>query len=167
MRHKTVNLYGTDYEVYEDGVIYGPKGIRKLQKTRNGYLIFSVHGKGRGDVHSVSVHRLVAETFIPNPDGKPTVNHKDGDKQNNSVSNLEWATYRENAQHAQSHGYYSKAIKKLCRPVRQLDLDRNEIAVYPSIKDAAYATGISRSNIQLCSSGKSKTAGGFIWERVQ
>lgn len=166
MKHKTVNLYGTDYEVYEDGTVYGPRGKRKFQKTRNGYFIFCVRERGTGDAHTVVVHRLIAETFIPNKDNKPTVNHKDGNKENNSVSNLEWATYQENAYHAWKTGLYSKACKRLCRPVRQLDLDRNEIAVYPSIKIASIATGIGRSNIQRCSSGKTKTAGGFIWERV-
>lgn len=63
----------------------------------NGYKIISLWKNNR--VEMAYVHRLVAETFIDNPEGKPTVNHKDGDRLNNQVSNLEWATYLENNLH--------------------------------------------------------------------
>ncbi len=68
------------------------------ETTKTGYkrVIVSKDGKTR----KLSVHRLVAELFIPNPENKPQVNHKDGNKANNHVSNLEWTTASENTQHA-------------------------------------------------------------------
>lgn len=167
MRHKTVTLFDKyTFEVYEDGTIYGPKGVRKLQKTKSGYLSLCM---GRYPTKSVLVHRLVAQAFIPNSENKPCVNHIDGDKTNNSVDNLEWVTYEENARHAWNHSLYPRIYgRRNARlvPVRQLDMDRNEIAVYPTIKDASDATGVQQMSISRASSGKLKTAGGFLWERV-
>jgi hypothetical protein len=73
----------------------------KLKIGNNGYL--TIHLRDRSIEHP-SVHRLVAVAFIPNPDNKSTVNHKDGDKQNNNVSNLEWSTSAEQINHALSNG---------------------------------------------------------------
>lgn len=167
MRHKTVTLYDKyTFEVYEDGSIYGPRGLRHPVKTKSGYYRLDM---GRYPTRSILVHRLVAQTFIPNPDDKPCVNHIDGDKSNNSVDNLEWVTYKENAEHAWGHALYPKIYgrrhAKLV-PVRQLSLDREEIATYPTIKDASDATGIQQMSISLASRGKLKTAGGYLWERV-
>ncbi len=61
-----------------------------------------------GVVHSMYLHRLIAETFIPNPKNKPEVNHKDGNRRNNHVSNLEWITHRGNARHAARLGLWAK-----------------------------------------------------------
>src|SRR5690554_7339922 len=100
MAVKGVHGYDGLYFVSDCGSVY--RGGRRLKQARgksgNGYPQVSLCKQGLR--RTCSVHRLVAEAFIENPDGKATVNHKDGNKLNNSVSNLEWATYSENLQHA-------------------------------------------------------------------
>lgn len=81
-------------------VVHGPNTGRVLKQTYcgSGYLRVSLCSKGASK--AFSVHRLVAEAFIPNPDEKPQVNHKDGNKSNNVLANLEWVTASENTIHS-------------------------------------------------------------------
>lgn len=73
----------------------------KLTKLPNGYYYLPIIvQKPKRRTHTSYIHRLIAETFIPNPDNKPQINHKDGDKSNNCIENLEWATQSENNFHA-------------------------------------------------------------------
>ena len=86
-------------KVYPDnGAKRRVKGFNKISLGPNGYGVvgYSENGKRK----TIGVHRLVAITFIPNPENKPEVNHKDGVKLNNVVSNLEWVTASENSKHA-------------------------------------------------------------------
>lgn len=85
-----------DYEITKDGKIINKRNGRfvKPQLNGKGYLRVSIGGKLQ------FVHRLVAEKYIPNPEHKEQVNHKDGNKLNNSVDNLEWTTNAENRKHA-------------------------------------------------------------------
>lgn len=76
--------------------------VLKQHENSNGYMRCSMNINGQSK--QMLVHRLVAESFIPNPDGKPYVNHKDGNKHNNAVSNLEWCTKSENERHAYETG---------------------------------------------------------------
>lgn len=84
-----------DYYVTKDGEVFSPYRKIKPGIASNGYLTFNA-----GSDRTYLVHRLVAERYLPNPENKRTVNHKDGNKLNNQVDNLEWATDSENLKHA-------------------------------------------------------------------
>jgi len=100
---KPVKGYEEYFSVTEDGRIYSHRTNRwlKLQLHKNGYLVFASRIGGRnGKDICLKVHRCVAEAFLANLENKPEVNHKDGNKLNNSVLNLEWCTSKENSRHA-------------------------------------------------------------------
>jgi len=101
------------YSIREDGVVTSRFGrVIKPQTGKNGYIRVELWENGNGRKHLV--HRLLAEAFIPNPDGKPQVNHIDGNKANNALSNLEWVTQSENQKHAYRVGLqrgYKKPTK--------------------------------------------------------
>ncbi len=88
------------YFISNFGHVWSGKSGRRLgmRPTNRGYLNTGITVNGKTKM--MSAHRLVATAFIPNPDNKPQVNHKDKDKQNNNVSNLEWVTDQENKDHA-------------------------------------------------------------------
>lgn len=116
-----------------------------------------------------SVHRLVAEAFISNPENKKEVNHINGIKTDNRVQNLEWSTHSENIIHAHKTGLIKAHNKRgkdwpLSKPVNQLTLDGKFIAKHTSGKEAAMHLGSHAATISNCCKGKGKTASGFKWE---
>lgn len=88
----------------EDGKPGKEIGIARTNGLHN-YTITSLYKDGKK--HSLQVHRIIAETFVPNPDNLPYVNHKDGNKHNNRVENLEWVTASQNSRHAIESGLYT------------------------------------------------------------
>ena len=103
----------TDYLFTEEGDVYSRK-FRKLKKMKqsrdsNGYKNINLWNNGKGKTYNV--HRLVAETYIPNPDNLPEVNHKDEDKTNNNVANLEWSTHADNVQHSLAKSYIVENVR--------------------------------------------------------
>lgn len=94
-----VNRNGEIYSLISDRIL---KQFLRGSRSDNKYLVVDLHKNKKGK--TISVHRIVAEAFIPNPDNLPCVNHKDGDKYNNCVNNLEWCTYSENNYHALKNG---------------------------------------------------------------
>jgi hypothetical protein len=104
---KPVKGYEEYFSVTEEGRIYSHRTNRwlKLHINKNGYVVFASKIGGRtGKAVCLRVHRCVAETYISNPENKPEVNHKDGNKTNNSRLNLEWCTTQENSRHAHACG---------------------------------------------------------------
>lgn len=105
------------------------------------------------------IHRIVAETFIPNPENKPQVNHIDGNKKNNNVKNLEWVTNGENEKHAYENNMKFKHYGKdngMSKPILKYDLNWNFIEEYDSIKQASKENNIGVSTIVYCLKGKTK-----------
>ena len=136
------------------------KGQAMLLIKSKGYLVLSVSKNGNQKVKKA--HRLVAQAFIHNPDSKCCVNHKDGNKLNNNVNNLEWVTPKENNDHAYKTGL--KNCNHLKKKVVMLSLNGNVIRVFESNKEAGITMGIHLGDISGCCLGKRKTAGGYKWE---
>lgn len=142
--------------------------VLKPRKNNWGYLqvILCKDGKQK----TCTVHRLVAIAFIPNPDNLPCINHKDENKENNCVENLEWCSVAYNNTYANRH---KKVAEKLCgiltnradqsKRVAQYTLGGVLVAIYPSIMEAARQTGFSQGNISNCCLVRYKQAYGYIW----
>ena len=135
-----------------------PSRVLKLNPTRTGYLL--VNAKGR---KAEQIHRLVALTFIPNPNNLAEVNHKDENKANNRVENLEWCSHKYNSSYGTRISRIKQTLKEKSRgkSVSQYTKEGELIRTYKSIREATKKTGIN--NIGICVRGNSKYAGGFVW----
>ena len=138
---------------------------RKIEKfiaikdDTHGYLIVKLWKNNKQ--YSKKIHRLVAEMFIPNPQNLRDVNHKDENKYNNCVENLEWVSHKDNINY-RTHN--ERANKAKSKAILQLDLDGNIINEFISSYEAERQLDISESNINQCCNGKRKTAGGYKWQ---
>lgn len=128
------------------------EGIKNAIPDKDGYLIvtLSVSPKKK----RISIHRLVAKAFIPNPDGKPQVNHIDGNKRNNHVLNLEWCTSSENNFHA-----YRICRKTIHRPYTKLNIEKvsdikMRISNGETVKDISLMYGVNQATISNIKTGK-------------
>lgn len=142
---------------------YTPRKIKgrilKPVIRNNGYCCVTIKGK------QYLLHRLVAENFIDNPNNLPQVNHKDGNKLNNRVENLEWCTAKENVQHAYKMGLNHKSSDHYnAKRVLQFDLKGNLIKSWACIMDIERNIGINHRHISSVCKNKRKTCGGYIWK---
>lgn len=134
--------------------------------THGNYRLVGLYD-GKGDNRSVSVHRLVAETFLEKLEHHEVVNHKDGNPANNHVDNLEWCTYSENTLHAHRMGLSVTPNPKKMIRVKQFSIGGDLIAEYESLHEAAEKISRSQSTIRNCLHGITKTGGGFVWKYAE
>lgn len=183
---KTISNF-KNYEISNFGRIkshnYLGKGATRLLSPsfdKKGYLRIALRKDGKS--HVKKVHRLVAEAFIPNDEKKPEVNHKDGDKKNNNVNNLEWVTTHENSKHAYSSGLKENNKKwatvlgntvgkenlRKYREARKTPVVATRISDgkefrYESQADASNGTGVPQGNINKILSGDRKSGKGYVF----
>ena len=180
--YKDIERYKGKYQIDEEGNVksLNYRGntniehlLKPLERGSSGYLyvdLYDFNGKCRKE----SIHRLVAETFIPNPNNLPCVNHKDENKKNNSISNLEWCSYKYNSNYgslpkrlsnnAKVNSTWQSAVEKSKIKVRQYNLDGKYIKTWDSFADIAKDFHLTNaSNIVACCKGRKKTSYGYKW----
>ena len=122
-----------------------------------------------------SIHVLVATAFIQNNNNYPCVNHLDGDKGNNCVTNLEWCDHKQNIAHAIQHGLANHhamlgrkgVLNSTSKPVLQFDKEGNFVKKWYCTSDAARYYGMRPANITNCCKGRNKTLKGFVWKYAE
>ena len=159
-------VYGFDIlvEISNDGRIRTKykrgKGYQKEYRllhpldNGNGYLRIVLPRNGQDK--TVYIHRLVAEYFLQNPFGYSEINHKDENKSNNSVNNLEWCEHKYNAN-------YGTAIERRAKKQRRRVRCINNNIIYGSLQEAAQAVGVGKTAISNCLNGRSKSCAGYEW----
>jgi len=149
------------------------KTMTKIRKPRihsSGYwcLNLTVNYKWK----SVTIHRLIAIAFIPNPNNYRTVNHIDGNKQNNDISNLEWCTQKENCKHAFRTGLHKPScigrfneLHPMSKTIYQYSIDGEYIQSFPSVSEVGRVLGVKVGNISSFASHPEKRnyAYGYKW----
>ena len=177
--YKDINGYDGKYKVSNlvNVMSMNYRGNTKKQrvltpiKHRLGYMLVHLVGDNN-KVKIKMIHTLVAEAFIPKIDGKKYVNHIDGNKQNNVVTNLEWVTSKENMNHAirtglrnphkNNHPSGEAAVNS--RPILQYSKDGTFIKRWGCVSDAARYVGCKPCSIQNNAAGRIKSMKGFIWK---
>lgn len=176
---KPVKGYENEYIISSFGKLQSipRKGTSKTLKTRKtyfdkkGYEVCSIVKNKQ--YKSIRIHRLVAEAFIPNPNNLPQVNHIDGNKQNNNVSNLEWCTNEYNYKHSIKNGLRDiyKTINIMTKAkeksVNQYTLDGILVKTWNSEKEAKIFYNKKTAHIGDVCKGKRKKAIGYIWKYVE
>ena len=148
------------YEVSNLGNVRNARGhVLKSARQTNGYLFVTLYKCKKG--HHSLVHRLVASSFIKNENGHAEVNHKNENKEDNTVFNLEWCDHKYNMNYGDGH---LRSSKKQGRKVRQLTLDGEEVKTYDSVREAARAMNRSHKDIYNVCNGCRKSSCGFRWE---
>lgn len=147
------------YFITEDGQVWSEKTkmFLKPRFDKNGYVRISMKND-EGKLKTRFIHRLVAEAYIPNPEGLATVNHKDENKQNNCVDNLEWLSQKDNVRYGT--GIVRSKAKRM-KTVYCIELDEEM-----TTEEAAARFGVNVGSIRKAASGENKTSCGKHWRYV-
>lgn len=159
---KDVVGYEGLYEVSDLGSVRRSNGQTMFGNLNSyGYRVHKLTKDGVG--RDYKTHQLVARAFIPNEFGARSINHKDGQRDNNHVENLEWCTPSQNARHA----IETLNVSTIARPVIQIGMDGELFAIWSNINKAATTLGISNMLIGACCKGTAATAGNFVWRYAE
>ena len=164
------NVKSLERDVYrQNGTFHYHAGGKILVQNldKYGYMRVSLHLNGK--IKTIFVHRLVAEAFIPNPENKPQVNHKDEVKTNNVVENLEWCTasYNVNFGTRNERSVQNRRYPKLGNHPRAKAIFCEELnKEFDCITSAGKELGIGRTSINQACTGKRKTAGKLHWRFI-
>lgn len=173
---KSIVGYEGLYSVSDTGQVFSERSKRiltpALDKYGYYYYILSTNGKKK----TIKAHRIVAEAFIENPDGKPTVDHINGIKTDNRVENLRWATRKEQSNNPIT--YRKLASRDSAEKLREMGQKRNFgrkpvkvfkneeiVGVFSSLLSAADSVGVNYAKASECANGKRRKTGGysFLW----
>ena len=158
---KPIKNYEGQYEIWSDGTVWSLISNKALKPRliKTGYG--RVHLKDSSTDYYI--HRLVAEAFLDNPNNLPQVNHKDENKLNNCVENLEWISIKENTNYGTRN---LKASIKNGYIVQMCDINNHDIIIkeFHSGREAQRQLGINQSNISKCCRGLVSQAGGYFWK---
>lgn len=170
---KNIEWYEGLYKVSSYGRVkslsdrWGKERILKPKKDKNGYLVVGFHKDGACKTYKI--HRLVAQTFIENPNNLPQVNHKDENKENNCVENLEWCNVKYNT----NYGTRTERVANkntnhpsTSKQVYQYSLKGELIKIWQSISECG-RNGFCETSVSDCCKGKNKTHKGYIWKYEQ
>lgn len=152
---KDIKGYENEYAITEDGKVWSYRLNKFMKAWDNGAGYLKVRLKRNGCSTAYYIHRLVAETFIPNPEGLPEVNHKDENKSNNAVNNLEWCT-----------AYYNNRYGSRTNRLVACQCTETK-CIYDSVAEAARANNTHATAIHACCRGKTKTANGLHWQYLK
>lgn len=149
-----------------DGRTMRARLVKCTTSKRDGYVRFNFRYNGAKCCKTL--HRAVAEAFVPNPENKPEINHINGIKTDNRAENLEWCTASENQKHSLAHGLRTLNCPATSKKVAAYTLDGELIATYPSAAEASRATGESIHRIYHQCEGKcQKPANGYYWRHAK
>ena len=170
--------YLRDYFVTNTGQVFSKRrgGLKELRqsKTCKGYKTVMTMNNNGGYSPKL-VHRLVASAYLLNPKQKPQVNHKDGNKTNNNIDNLEWATQSENLKHdfrvlgrIPSKPWLGKKGKLAPRTIRVGAFTKmgNLFKIFDTLQEGADFIGVTQCAVSNCLHGRANTSGGYIWRKV-
>lgn len=159
-------FWALGYDILIDGTVVNKRG-KKIMPVFKDYTTVNI--SLNGSTKTCQIHRLLACKYIPNPNDYPIVNHKDGNKMNNSIENLEWCTYSHNASHAYKNGLRKKRCPAIPKQFNSKPksiikiLDGNIVETYPSLLQAEKITGYPASSIKRWCE-KSMIKNGFLWQ---
>lgn len=161
---KAVPIEGySHYLISNEGRLKNTKRnkIHAINVDQDGYPHYMLCNNNKRKM--ITAHRLVAMAFIANPLNLPCVNHKDENKTNNCVDNLEWCTVKYNSNYGTAK---QRTATKNSKPIAQMK-NGKIIAVYKNSREAESATGVDRYKIRMCCRGERKSTGGYQWKDLK